>query len=196
MPADDIFERSVDMTYQGQNCVNVEHLQQIGADGTGTWQASLLTNWQVAYKPRLKNVMVAGVNIVQVRMRRLFATQTQQTITTINEAGDHLGDGMPGHCAALLRQRGETTDQKGCGGIKFVGVPNQVVLNGKIVVAYAALMELYGDQDESDITDGATGYTFRGGVLSQIDDVFRKILKCYATPRVVTVHSRQIGVGQ
>lgn len=196
MPALDIFELSVDMTYQGQNVVNVHHKQQIGADGTGTWQASLLTNWQVAYKPRLRAVMTAGINIVQVRMRRLFPTQTQQTITTINEFGLHAGDGMPPHCAALLRQRGQTTGAKGCGGVKFCGVPNQVVLNGKITVAYAALMELYGDQDESDITDGATGYTFRGGVLSQVDNVFRKILKCYATPRVVTVHSRQIGVGQ
>lgn len=196
MPALDIFERSTDMTYGGQNVVNVEHLQQIGADGTGTWQASLFTNWDVAYKPRMRNLMTAQVNIVQVRMRRVLPTQTQQTTTTVNEAGLHAGDGMPPHIASLLRQHGETTGRKGTGGIKFTGIPNTEVLNGRITVAYAALMELYGDQDESDITDGATGYTFRGGVLSQVDDVFRKILKSYATPRVVTVYSRQRGVGQ
>jgi hypothetical protein len=129
-------------------------------------------------------------------MRRLFPTQTQQTITARGSFGGIAGDGMPTHCAALLRQRGITLGAKGIGNVKIAGVPRAVVANGRITAAQAALYTTYGEVSEAAIVDGATGYGFHSGVLSQIDDSFTVIEKSVATPRVVTVHSRQKGVGQ
>ena len=196
MPADDVFELNVDMTWGGQNCVNVHHFIQVGGDGTGTWQAALLSVWEDNYKALLLDMMVTAVNIVQVRMRRLLPTQTQQTITTVGETGDILAIGVPTHCAVLLRQRGFPTGRKGTGGVKLCGLDETEVLNGRITVAQAAKVTAYGNVSESNITDGATGYVFRSGVLAQSDDTFRAIEKSQVTPRVVTVRSRQKGVGQ
>lgn len=196
MPASDIFELNVDMTWNGQNCVNVHHFTQVGADGSGTWQAALQSVWEDNYKAPLLDMMVTAVLVVQTRMRRLFPTQTQQTIVSVAENGDLLDIGVPTHCAVLLRQRGFPTGRKGTGGVKLCGAPAGEVLNGRITVAHAAKVATYGNVSEANIVDGATGYTFRSGVLSQVDDVFRAIEKSQVTPRVVTVHSRQIGVGQ
>lgn len=196
MPANDIFELNVDMTWAGQNCVNVHHFIQKGVDGTGTWQAGLLAVWNANYKAPLLAMMVTAVEIVQIRMRRLLPTQTQQTITAVGENGDILDTGVPTHCAVLLRQRGFPTGRKGTGGVKLCGLPDSAVLNGKLTVAAAALVTTYGNVSEADVVDGASGYSFRSGVLSQVDDSFRAIEKSQVTPRVVTVRSRQIGVGQ
>ncbi len=196
MPADDVFELNIDMTISGQNVVNVHHFIQSGVDGTGTWQDALLSVWQDNFKTPLRNCMVQAVTIVQTRMRRLQPTQTQQTIVLDGAIGDILSPALPPHLAVLLRQRAFPTGRKGTGGVKIVGIPDTGVADGRLNEAYKNLVATYGDVSEADITDGATGYTFRAGVLSQVDNVFRAIEKSQVTPRVVTVHSRQIGVGQ
>lgn len=196
MAADDVFAVSLDTQYNGQNCVNVLHFIQIGADGTGTWQAALLSVWEDNFKVPWIALMVGGVNIVQVRMRRLIPTQTQQTITNIGTVGAHTGAGMPTHAAALLRQRGLTTDEKGTGGQKIVGVPVTEVANGRISKAYSDLMVAYGQEGEVDITDGTSQFKFRQVIYNVPLKSSRKVIHSDGTPRIVTVHSRQLGVGQ
>lgn len=195
MAANDVFELSVDMDFGQQNCVNVHHFIQNGVDGTGIWQDALTSVWEDSYEASFLALMTTAVNVVQLRMRRLLPTQTQQTIVSVGELGTHLGASLPTHLACLLRQRGFPTGRKGTGGVKICGVPTSEVLNGKITVAYAAKVTTYGNISEADIVDGATGYSFRSGVLAQSDDTFRAIEKSQVTPRIVTVHSRQIGVG-
>jgi len=195
MPANDVFELTVDMTHNGQNLANVHHFTQIGGDGTGTWQDALKQIWIDSYRAALKAMMVTAVNIVQIKVRRLFPTQTQSTTTAIGEAGDIIGVGLPTHAAVLLRQRGFPTGRKGTGGVKICGVPIGAQTAGRLSSAAAALVKTYGDVSESDITDGGSNYTMRAGVLSNVDNVLRKIQKSIVTPRIVTVHSRQVNVG-
>jgi len=195
MPADDIFELGVDMTHAGQNVSNVHHFKQIGADGTGTWQDALLQIWQDNYKALLKALMVTAVEIIQVKVRKLFPTQTQQQALAVAENGTVLDTGLPPHAAALVRQRAIPTGRKGTGGVKIVGVPTQEVEDGRITVSYRNQLESYGNVSEADITDPTSGYVMRSGVLSKVDNSFRSIVKSMATPRIVTVHSRQINVG-
>lgn len=194
MPLGDIFELNVDMLFEGQNCVNVHHVLQTTADGTGTWQAALLNRWTTDMEANLLACMVDQVEIVQVRMRRLFPTQTQQTITPRGSFGGIAADPLPPHCCALIRQRGIPTGRKGTGGVKIIGVPRTLVFDGRITTGYAAILETYSLPMEAELVDGS-GYKFRYGVLAQSDDTFRSIEKTRATPRVVTVRSRQIGVG-
>lgn len=195
MAADDTFSVSCDLTYNGQNCVNVLHFKQIGSDGTGVAMASLETVWDTIYKTLYRGLMVITVNVVQVRVRRLAAVESQSTITAVGLAGTHSGQGMPTHSAALLRQRGSSTDpRKGTGGQKIVGVPRSIVEAGRLTQAYADLLIAYGQLGESDETDGATGYTFRQCILDAAGNS-RIIVHNAATPRLITVRSRQIGVG-
>jgi len=56
-------------------------------------------------------------------------------------------------------------------------------------------MVAWGDVAESDQTDATSGFVFRSGVFRPSDGTIRKIVKSFATPRLVTVRSRQIGVG-
>ncbi len=196
MPANDIFELQVNMTHSGQNVTNVHHFIQVGVDGTGTWQDALKQIWLDNYKDILRALMVVAVNIVEIKLRKLFPVQTQQTASNIGEAGLVLTTGMPTHAAALIRQRATPSGRKGTGGVKICGVPIAEVDEGKISESYRDDMLTYGNISESDITDGGSGYTFRSGVLSNVDNVLRKIVKSMPTPRIVTVHSRQIGVGQ
>lgn len=196
MPANDVYELSVDMTYGGQNIVNVHHFVQNGVDGTGTWQDALMQVWTDNFKGPLSDLMVGTVTIVQVRMRRLKVGQTQQTTVAVGLAGQIMSNGLPTHCAVLIRQRAFPTGRKGTGGVKITGVPIDNVENGQIDLALATLCQTYANISEEDITDPGSGFDFRAGVLSQVDDVFRAIEKSQVTPRVVTVQSRQIGVGQ
>lgn len=196
MPVDDIFELNVDMTIGGQNCVNVHHFIQRDVDGTGSAIDALSAVWTADYKTSLLALMVSTVNIVQLRIRHLLPIQTQQTIIAVGSVGTHAGQALPTYLATLLRQRGFPTGRKGTGGVKIVGTPHGEVLNGRITVAYAAKVTTYGNISEADVTDAGSGYVFRSGVLAQSDGSFRAIEKSQVTPRVVTVHSRQIGVGQ
>lgn len=196
MAAGDLYEFNVDMTYGGQNCVNVHHFVQNGPDGSGLAQVALHAMWLAVYRTPLRAIMTNEVNIVQTRIRRLQPTQTQQTITAVGSLGTHTGTALPPHAACLLRQRGTPSNRKGTGGVKIVGVPEGQVLAGVLEVAYAALVQTYGDVSESDQTDGGTGYVWRSAVYSIIDNTARLIEKSKVTPRIVTVHSRQIGVGQ
>lgn len=195
MPDGDLYEMNVDLTYAGQNCVNVHHFLQIGADGTGDPRSALHQMWFLKYSAKLQTIMVADVTIVQTRIRQLKPIQTQTLITSAGFAGTHTGDALPPHAACLLRQRGFPTGRKGTGGMKIVGVPTSEVKQGIIEVAYAALVQTYGDLSESNQADGTTGFNWRSCVFSQIDGVPRLIEKSKVTPRIVTVHSRQIGVG-
>lgn len=195
MAAGDIFELSVDQTYTGQNGVNVHHFTQVGADGTGDARTALFNVWNDNYRAALIAIIIADVNIVQVRIRRINPTQTQSLITAVGETGTRTNPGLPPHCAVLVRQRGFSTGRKGTGGTKIWGVSANQVANGRIDTLEADLYTAWGDLSESDITDGGTGYKFRAGVFSASDSSFRVIEKSQVTPRVVTVHSRQIGVG-
>ena len=195
MALGDIFELNVDMLFEGQNCVNVHHVIQTSTDGTGTWQVALLGIWTANMEANLLACMVDQVEIVQVRMRRLFPTQTQQTITPRASFGSIAADPLPPHACALIRQRGIPTGRKGTGGVKIIGVPRTLVFDGRITTGYAAILETYAGPMEQDFVHGS-GYEFHYGVLSQVDDSFRAIEKIRATPRIVTVRSRQIGVGQ
>lgn len=195
MADQDIFELNVDQRYAGQDVTNVHHFQQQGADGTGPWQTALTSVWSSFYEAVFLNMVINTLEIVQIRLRQLLPTQTQQTISARASFGAIVGDGLPPHCCTLIRQHGEGGTRKGTGGSKITGVPRANVESGRINNAMRILMGLWGDVSENNQTDVATGYVFRSGVFRPADGSFRKIVKSFPTPRIITVRSRQIGVG-
>ena len=196
MPDGDVFELSVDLQNAGQNMVNVHHFEQIGTDGTSSWQIALDAVWNLEFRPKFLAVFVTAVAVVQLRMRRIEPTQTQQTIFPIGDNGDILDVGLPTHSAAIVRQYAEPSGRKGIGQVKVTGVPMLQVDEGRVTAAYATDLNAYGAVFDKQFTDAASGYTFVSSVYSQIDNVARRILKAGATSRIKTVHSRQRGVGQ
>lgn len=195
MPFADVMELTVDSTFAGQNMSNVHHFAQTSGDGTGSWQTALTAIWVAQFQLNYSNLMTGFVQIVQIRMRRIEPTQTQQTTVPIGIPGNVADDTLPGHCAALLRQRATPSGRKGTGGVKIFGVPLGAVSVGRIDAAYFAAMSTYGNAMEVPQLDVASGYEFHSAVYSQVDNIARPILKTVPTTRVVTVHSRQIGVG-
>lgn len=195
MPAGDIMELTVDQTYAGQNIANVHHFLQIGPDGTGTWQNALKDIWTAFFEDKFLDMVIDTLEVIQIRLRRLLPTQTQSSIIARGVPGNITGDGLPPHAATLVRQYGEGADRKGTGGSKIAGVPEAAIEEGRISAAQAALMVAWGDVAESDQTDATSGFVFRSGVFRPSDGTIRKIVKSFATPRLVTVRSRQIGVG-
>jgi len=196
MPANDIMELTVDQTYAGQNITNVHHFQQLGPDGTDIWQIALKSIWTALFEPAFLAMVIDTLEVIQIKLRRLLPIQTQQSIFARGTFGTIAGDGLPPHAATLVRQYGEGADRKGTGGSKIAGVPEAAIEEGRISAAQAALMVTWGDLAEVDHTDGVTGYTFRSGVFRPADGTIKKIIKSFATPRIITVRSRQIGVGQ
>ncbi len=193
MPDGDVYQLSTDLTYNGQNCVNVFHFEQNGTDGTGDPRQDLTDVFNFTYATLFRGLMTVGVQFVQIRVRRLIATKTQTLINTVGSAGTHSGGGMPTHAAALVRQRGETPlARRGTGGLKIVGVPFTVVAAGRLTAAYAGLMQTFGALGEVDHT--LTAWTWRQCILSG-GNVARIIEHTSVAPRIVTVRSRQIGVG-
>lgn len=189
----DVYQLSTDVDYNNQACTNVLHFLQSGTDGTGDPRQDLTDMFNFVYATLYRGLMVAGVTFVQIRVRRLIATETQTLINTIGSAGTHAGDGMPTHAAALLRQRGGSDSaRQGTGGQKIVGVPVTAVSAGRLTAAYAALMQTYGELGESD--QGLTDWTWRQCILSTGNNA-RTIEQNSVSPRIVTVRSRQIGVG-
>lgn len=198
MADNDIYELNVDMTYSGQNLVNVYHFQQDGTDGTGTGRAALAAIWVANFKAPHVALLVSAVNTVQLRIRQLFPFQTQQLIFPIGALGDTIDNGLAPQQCAILNQKGERGGPKGrrgAGHMKISGVPASASAAGRVNDAYAELMNTLGTVFSSKLTDAGSGYTFDSVILSGVDDVPREILSSGSTSRIRTVYSRSIGVG-
>lgn len=199
MPDGDIFELNVDHTYNGQNLTNVLHFEQDGTDGSGSNLEALELVWFDNFRVPHKALLVDSVNIVQLRARRLFPTQTQQRLLAINESGDVAEIGLPPQQCAILSQKGERGGPKGrrgAGHMKISGVPITEVDTGRVSAAYATLMNTLGLVFMAKLTNPISGFTFDSVTLSTVDDVARVIEQSFSTSRIRTVYSRSIGVGQ
>lgn len=195
MPLNDVYQISIDTTYNNQNCVNVLHYVQITGDGTGDGRQAVADMWDADNQTLFRGLMTVGALVVQTRTRRLAAIESQTLIQAVGSAGTHSGGGMPSGAAALIRQKGLSTDaRKGTGGQKIVAVPYSVVDSGRLTEAYMVLMRAYGALGESDQQDPFATWDFRQCILGS-DDFPRIIQHTSAAPRIVTVRSRQIGVG-
>lgn len=192
----DILECNIDMTYSGQDVTNVLHFIQVGADGAGDVREALATLWEDHYKTTFLALLVNAVSVVQLRIRKLYPTQTQQHLAPILEGGDSVANGMPPNCCAIMRCASVRDGRKGVGFMKITGVPQDAVNEGRINLAYGALVNAHGAVYEDDQTESGSGFVFRSVVYSVIDNVGRAILKAGATSRVKTVYSRSAGVGQ
>lgn len=199
MPSGDIYEVNLDHTYGGQNLTNVLHFQQDGTDGTGTARDALADIWDDNFKAPHKALLVDSVLLVQLRIRQLFPTQTQQQLVTINETGDVMTNGLPPQQCAILSQkgiRGGPKGRRGAGHMKISGVPVGAVDAGRVNLNYAGDMNTLGLVFADKLTDIPTGYTFDSVTLSNVDNVGRVIEVSGSTSRIRTVYSRSIGVGQ
>lgn len=195
MPDGDIYELTVDCTYGGQDIANVHHFVQVGTDGSGSARESLATVWSDEFKPSFLAVVVDVLNVVQLRIRKLFPTQTQQHVQAIGETGDYVETGLPPQQCAILRQHGTRSGRKGTGHMKISGVPITEVDTGRVTAAYATKLNTLGTAHATSHTDAGTGFVFRSCVLGTTDDVAREIQKAGGTSRIKTCYSRTIGVG-
>lgn len=193
MPANDIFEVSVDATYNGEAMTNVMHFIQIGADGTGDARSALNSVWVNDFDVAQRNLQVDSVTHFQQRTRRLFPTQTQSFIAANSATGTFIDNGLPTNQCAILRFYGALAGRKGVGHQKLYGVGTTFILQGRISASYKTLMDAYGDIFKVDRTD-SSGFVFRAGVLGT-DDVLRQIQKTEAMTRIKQVHSRSARVG-
>jgi hypothetical protein len=195
----DIFELNIDQTYNGQQMTNVLHFKQDGTDGSGSVLVALGNVWVVNMQSLHLALLVSSLNVDQLRIRKLFPTQTQQFLQAVNLPGDALGDGLPPQQCAILSQqatRGGPGGRRGNGHMKVSGVPITAQDSGRINNAYGADMVALGAQFQAKLTDIPTGFTFDSVVLSMVDDVARVIVGSGPTSRIRTVYSRSIGVGQ
>lgn len=198
MPSGDIFECNVDHTYAGQNLTNVLHFLQVGDDGTGSALVAISGIWVTNFKNPHVALLVDSVNIVQLRIRKVQPTQTQQLIFPIGQVGDVVQNGLPPQQCAILEQKGQrggAKGRRGAGHMKISGVPVTVVDTGRINENYAGDMNTLGDVFQEQLIDGPSGYKFDSIVLSQLDGFARVILFSGPTSRIRTVYSRSIGVG-
>lgn len=198
MADNDIYECNVDQTLNGHTIVNVLHFQQDGTDGTGSAREALADIWEANFKAPHKALMVTGVLIVQLRIRKLLPTQTQAFFRAIGENGDTLATGLPPQQCAILGQSGERGGpggRRGAGHMKISGVPDSASANGRVNVAYADLMNTLGLVFAAKLTDVPSGYTFDSVILSAVDGVARQIINSGSSSRIRTCYSRTIGVG-
>ncbi len=195
MASGDIYELTVDQTYGGQDIVNVHHFVQIGDDGSGDARDALTKMWDDDFKTPFLAVVVDVLNVVQVKARRLFPTQTQQFFLAVGETGTQVQTGLPPQQCAILAQVGTRFGNRGRGYMKISGVPITEVDSGRITAAYATLLNTLGTEHSTNHTASPSGYVFHGAVLSSVDDVARQIQKAGGTSRIKTVYSRSIGVG-
>lgn len=191
----DIYELTVDQTYGGQDISNVHHFVQIGTDGTGGARQALADIWENEFKVAFLALVVDVLNVVQLRVRKLFPTQTQQYIQAIGETGTYVQTGLPPQQCAILRQHGTRSGSKGTGHMKISGVPITEVESGRVTAAYATQMNTLGTVYANAQTDAPSGFVFHSCVLGVSDDVAREIQKAGGTSRIKTVYSRTIGVG-
>lgn len=199
MADQDVYELNVDQTYNGQNLTNVLHFKQDGTDGQGSARVALGDVWKDNFRVPHLNLLVAGITIVQLRIRKLRPTQTQQLLVPIGEIGGVIELGLPPQQCAILSQKGERggpQGRRGAGHMKISGVPITVVDTGRINAAYGIQMNTLGAVFEAKLTDVASGFTFDSVTLSLKDLVARVITLSGETSRIRTVYSRSIGVGQ
>ncbi len=198
MPALDVYECNVDQTFAGQNMVNVLYFQQIGIDGTGDARNAITALWVVHFKDPHLELMVDSATIVQLRVRRVAPTQTQQLLFAVGVAGIQSGEAIPPQQCAILSQkgiRGGVKGRRGAGHMKISAVSVASVDTGRVNTAYAAKMNLLGVPFTQQITDGGSGYKFDSVILSPSDSVARRIISSGSTSRIRTVYSRSPGVG-
>lgn len=199
MPDGDIYECNVDQTYNGQNLTNVLHFTQVGTDGTGGARQGLSEVWQNEFQQAHLDLLVEEVVIVQLRIRKLLPTQTQQLIVPIGDPGAVLTDGLPPQQCAILQQkaeRGGPKGRRGAGHMKISGVPIGNTDAGRINLNYANDMNVLGLIFAATHTDAPSGYTFEPSILSMVDNIARPIINSGSSSRIRTVYSRSIGVGQ
>ena len=195
MPANDVYELSIDQLLQGQNLTNVHHCIQIGSDGTGDARAAVTLWWDEHFKENWLDCIVTAVSMVQTRVRRLQPTQTQTLITAATGDGDVLGEGLPSQSCGIIRTYAVPLARRGTGHVKVPGIDIAVTAAGKIDAATESIWNAFAVEMQTDLTETTTGYIFRMGVYSTIDEVLRPIVLAKARPRIKTCHSRSMGVG-
>lgn len=194
MAAGDIYEMSLDMTWQAQAIMNRYHFVQIGSDGTGDARTSVAQNWDTFFRPFFLALISDEITVTQSRVRRVLPVQTQQLVTAEGVAGMVAGDVLPTNCVAILRLYGVLAGRKGVGFMKIPGVATAFVNEGRINSSYEGTAEIFGAPFEVDQTHGGTGYVFRSCVLGT-DDVARQVQTARATSRIKQLRSRTIGQG-
>lgn len=195
MPANDVFEMSVDQTLENQNLTNLYHFIQTSSDGSGDARAAVNALWTLIWKTLYLATVTAAVDMIQTRVRRIQPTQTQTLITANAGAGAIVGEALPPQSCAILRQYATPLARRGTGHVKISGIDVAASESGRIDVAQETLINAFAAPMTSDQTEVASGYVFRMGVYSQVDQVLRPIQSALALGRIKTVYSRSIGVG-
>lgn len=194
MPANDVFELSVDAIYNTEGMTNVMHFQQVGADGTGDARDALLAIWLGTFDTSQRACQVDSVVHFQDRCRRVLPTQTQTIQVANSGVGTVVGNGLPTNQCAILRLYGALSGRKGVGHQKMYGVGVAFQLAGRLSLAWRDKVEAYAAPFPFNQTHIPTGYVFRAGVLGN-DGVLRQVQGTDALPRVKTVYSRSSRVG-
>lgn len=195
MPNGDIYQCTAEMNFNNQDIVNVYHFVQVGADGSGDPREKVGLIWLANFETPLLAVLSDEVTIDVLRIRRLSVGQTQSFITTVGTAGGIPGQPLPTNQVAVLRLYGVRSGAKGIGNMRLPGVDNVFVNEGQVNASYVALAELFGDEFESNHTDGPSSYVFRSVVLGN-DGVGRQVQRAVMTSRIKQLRSRTIGQGQ
>lgn len=195
MPSGDVYELNVDGTLAGQNICNVHHYVQVGTDGTGSAFAALSTLWNDVNKPVFLDCCSDEYDIVRYRVRRLKPIESQTQIFAATGAGTNVAISMPNQICSILRQHAVPLLRRGTGHVKIPAMPITGVEEGRVTVAQAALMQLYGVKMIANQAESGSGYVFRAGVFSQVDEILREIVKIVPMGQVKTVYSRGIGTG-
>jgi len=193
MPANDILEISVDAILNGQNVTNVMRFIQVGVDGSGDARVALANVWVNQFDGPLRNTQVTAVAHQQLRVRRLLPTQTQTIITPNLQPGTLTGVGIPVNQCVVLRFYGTPAGRKGTGNQRMYGIRTISVLDGRIDNGQSTLIQTYAVLFTSTQAD-ISGYSFRGVVLGN-DNLARQIERTTPLPRIRTMHSRTVGVG-
>ena len=193
MPANDVFELSVDSVYNNQSVTNVMHLIQVGADGSGDARDAVLGTWAAQFQAQQALCQVDSVQHFRNRCRRILPTQTQTKIESDVTVGGQAFPGLPTNQCAILRFYGAIAGRKGVGHQKMYGVGINFCQQGRLSTAWRDLCQTYGTQFKSDHAH-ISGYVFRMSVLGN-DGVARKIQGTDPLPRIKQVHSRSAGVG-
>lgn len=196
MPAGDVYESSIDMTFAGQKLTNVIHFVQVGADGTGDPRESVTGILTTDFLPDYQNLVVDSLTFDQVQARRLFPTQTQQWTAASGVVGTQLSDGLPPQSCAILRLYGSRIGNRYVGRQLISGLPTSAVKDGQINNTLMGLLGIYGDHFESSHSFPISGYEFTATILRRADSTNSQIIRAQSLARVRTARSRQLGIGQ
>lgn len=195
MPSGDIYEVNVDATLAGQNVCNVHHFKQIGSDGSGDARTAVANMWNTHFKPEFLLCLTDQFAMTQYRVRRIEPTETQSLITATTGTGALAAEPLPNQSCAILRQLAVPLLRRGTGHVKMSGITIGNVSEGRILDTLKTLIEAYAAKMISDQTDAISGFTFREGVYSTVDQILRIIVRTAVLGTVKTVYSRSIGVG-